>query len=150
MAKNKGKMPEHWHALPQCALFVSILAQMPSNDDVTPWRHDILFHNKKALCNIHRSHHKNNWASRFSKWRPWPLTYDLRTHPSYYQKQCSHHTLSLYLKRFRRESADRRTDRHTGSILYPRPLTLEGKNKCLWNRNYHWVPCCLIPNLYLN
>ena len=62
---------------------------------VTSWRHvvtshDVLCHNKKALSNLHRSHHKNIRKSRFSKWRPWPLTYDLdlRTRPRYYQRQC--------------------------------------------------------------
>ncbi len=43
------------------------------------------------------------------------------------------------LKRFDRESADRRTDKQTGPILYPRPLTREGKmqldpkNAKLWS-----------------
>ncbi len=46
---------------------------------VTPWRHavtshNVLCHNKKALSNLHRTHHKNVLKSRFLKWRPWPMT----------------------------------------------------------------------------
>ncbi len=66
MSTHKMKTPERWRALPRHALFVSILAQMSSNDvktlhcdvtwchDVTP-SHDVLCHNKKAMPNLHRS-----------------------------------------------------------------------------------------------
>ncbi len=49
--------------------------------------------------------------SRFSKWRPWPMTYnlDLLTRLRYYHRQASHRILGSYLKWFSRESADRQT-----------------------------------------
>ncbi len=110
------KTPERWRALPRCALLVSIF-------DDTPWRyamyavalHGIKCHDKMYLHNLQRSYHQKVRKSRFSTWRPWPLTYDLDlwTHLRYCQGQSLHQISGPYIERFSRENANRRTDGQT-------------------------------------
>ncbi len=45
---NAMKTPERWRTLPRRALFVSILAQMPSNDVKTFLHHAVMSHDKKS------------------------------------------------------------------------------------------------------
>ncbi len=68
----------------------------------TMWRHSMTLRCDVMWChgvtpddilcyykgNLHRLTHQNHQKSRFSKWRPWPLTYDLdlRTRPRYCQR----------------------------------------------------------------
>ncbi len=65
-------------------LIASVHLYFP-NENAWALAHDALCHNKKALGNLHSSHNENVRKSRFSKSRPWPLTYDHRTHPRYCQ-----------------------------------------------------------------
>ncbi len=59
--------------------------------------HGVMGHHKKDLCNLHKSHNQKVQKSCFSKWRPWPLTYDLdlQTRPRYYKRQSSYQILGL-------------------------------------------------------
>ncbi len=79
-------------------------------------------------------------------WWPRPLIYDidLRTHQNYYQGTSLHQILGSCLKQFSRESADRQDRQSHRPILYPRPLTQEGKitlpqTDCLCFHWGHWV-----------
>ncbi len=97
--------------------------------DVTTSHHDIIWYDK---VNLHRSTHLNIWKSRFFNLAT--LTFDLWPWHSNSSKillsQSFHQILDPYVKRFSRGGADRHTDRQTWPILYPRPLTREGKIQC--------------------
>ncbi len=81
-------------------------------------------------------HWRPSRKSRFSTWRPWPLTYDLdlRTHPRYYQGQCI--CLGLFWVCTSNGSAVRAftdTYTHTGRTnSIPSTADAEGK-KPAWN-----------------
>ncbi len=112
---------------------------------VTSWRavtlHIIRYHDKMALCNLHSSHNKKSRKIMFfSKWRLWPLTYDLDLQtcpwPLTYDldlQTCPRY--SMFLPNFRSVAQTVQTwehwqtDTQTGPIpyRYPRPLTRQGK-----------------------
>ncbi len=97
LSQSLMKTPKCWRALLRRALFVSILAQKSSKDvktprDVVPCRHMTSGVMTKWLSAIYIGHTiRKVGKSHFSKWRPWPLTYDLDlpTCPRYYQRQFS-------------------------------------------------------------
>ncbi len=163
------KTPERWRALPRrililgskqwrshadrsCANVTSRRHVTSRHDvtwrpDVTPWCYvahlwyyvisECMYQPRLADLKFQKSH--------FLTWWPWPLTYDLdhRTHVRYRQGQSLHQILGPYIKRFRRERAEwqthTQTDGQTGPILYPRPLTREGKMFELfemWYKNF--------------
>ena len=88
---------------------------------VMSWRHTVMSHTvmchqKMDLCNLYKWHHQKIRKSRFSKWRPWPVTYDLdlQTHSRYCpQGRCSLWISGSYLTKFSCESDERQTDTHT-------------------------------------
>ena len=105
---------------------------MTSRRDIM-WRHYVrAWHQTDGWTgNIHRPTHKKLQESRFSTWRPWPLTYDPdhQTHPRYHQGQSPRQILASYVKRFNRESAEWQTDAHTdGTDFIPSTADAGGKD----------------------
>ena len=99
--------------------------------DVTPWRHvtswrlavtshDIRWHDKMSLCNLHRSHHKKMSENHVFFFKMASLTFDLWPWPSNLSEILSK---AMFLPNFRSVSqtvqlwehwqTHRQTDRHT-------------------------------------
>ncbi len=119
---------------PRHTLFVSILAWKTFKHSVhiMVWRHSMTFrdvttwyHMTLSLLSIGQPirSFKN---LRSSTWRPWPLTYDLRTNLRYYQGTSLHQISGPYFHVFSLVSPDRHT--HTHRYTYGTdfiPLTSE-------------------------
>ncbi len=133
---NQIKTPERWRALPRHALLVTILAQKLSDDVKTSRRDVTTSHCDVILCHLSRQ----NGSVEFTQVTPLgspkitffkmaTLTFDLWPWPS----NSTEIWQAMFTPNFRSvrqtvQTGERQwTDTQTGPILYPRPLTREGK-----------------------
>ena len=107
--------------------------------NVTPWRHmtswrqavtshDVLFHNKKALCNLHSSHHENMSENRIflnfdlDLW-PWPSNSSEKLSKA--MSMLNFRSVAQTVQPWERWQTDKRTD---GTDFIPCTADARGKN----------------------
>ncbi len=136
------KMPERWRSsriVPSLSVFLpkdlKWCHAMTSHRDIT-W-HNMIRQSEPAKVN-----QSDNLKITFFNLAT--LTYDLglQAHPRYCQGQSLHRILTLYIKLFSRERADRHTDRQTaGTDFIPSMLTRKGINPMIIYRRWLDIIC---------
>ncbi len=143
MTTGKMKTPERWRALPRCPLLSVLLPHRPSNTDIS--------HIATANVCTKGCGAFSMVIVRISKKHLQPVKEKPQSDFRAFQNLGSEHSIegapaSLYnliqkcprsfwvrtsngsvVRALTEGQTDKRTDRQTGPILYPRPLTQEGK-----------------------